>query len=359
MLQEAIEHEPAEFSVQEARRIVQDLFEPSPAIYWTDLLLAATVGFTCFALLRTQETFSWGWIAIYIGAVLALYRAGLFTHELVHLRTGTFFSFRVAWNLLIGIPFLMPSFTYDTHRDHHARNNYATKDDGEYLPLGAGPPWKILWYLAQSFIVSVLPIIRFGLITPLCWISPRLRTFVQQRFSSLVMDPTYVRPLPTSKELRVWRVLEMCCFLFICYFATLLLLGIAPWGFLARVYAVGCGVALINEVRTIGAHRFRFSGDHEVTFLDQLLDSVNFPYHPISGELWAPVGLRYHALHHLFPSMPYHNLGKAHRRLMAQLPADSPYRQTVATSLPRAILDLWQSAHSSTRVTTAATSNAT
>ncbi len=26
--------------------------------------------------------------------------------------------------------------------------------------------------------------------------------------------------------------------------------------------------------------------------------------------LWAPVGLRYHATHHLFMSMPYHNLGR-------------------------------------------------
>ncbi len=38
-----------------------------------------------------------------------------------------------------------------------------------------------------------------------------------------------------------------------------------------------------------------------------------------------PVGLRYHALHHLFPFLPYHNLGKAHARLIARLPAGSPY----------------------------------
>ena len=57
-----------------------------------------------------------------------------------------------------------------------------------------------------------------------------------------------------------------------------------------------------------------------------------------------PVGLRYHATHHLFPSMPYHNMRKAHRRLMEKLPADSPYRQTVGTSVWATIANLWQRA---------------
>lgn len=344
MLQEITQTEPVEFSVQHARQIVQDLFEPSPAIYWTDLLLSAVVGYTGFWMMRYPPTFSWPWWGAWLVAVLGLYRAGSFTHELVHLRTGTFLAFRAAWNLLIGIPFLMPSFTYDTHREHHARNNYATKADGEYLPLASGPRWRIVWYLAQSFIVPLLPLVRFGVLTPWCWFSPRLRTLVHQHFSSLVMDPTYVRPLPTTKELRVWRLLEVLCFLFIVWMGALLVLGYARWDLLLRLYCVACAVALINELRTAGAHRFRFPGDRPVSFLDQLLDSVNYPHHPFTAELWAPVGLRYHALHHLFPSLPYHNLGQAHRRLMRELPADSPYRQTVAPSLPAALGELWRAA---------------
>ena len=35
------------------------------------------------------------------------------------------------------------------------------------------------------------------------------------------------------------------------------------------------------------------------------------------GELSAPVGCKLHALHHLFPSLPYHALSTAHQRLMA------------------------------------------
>ena len=42
--------------------------------------------------------------------------------------------------------------------------------------------------------------------------------------------------------------------------------------------------------------------------------------------LWLfPVGLRYHALHHLLPDLPYHQLGRAHRRLVTHLPSEHPY----------------------------------
>ncbi len=59
----------------------------------------------------------------------------------------------------------------------------------------------------------------------------------------------------------------------------------------------------------------------ELTFQQQLLDSCDYPYRPWFTELWGPVGTRYHATHHLFPSIPYHNLGKAHRALMNGLPS--------------------------------------
>jgi fatty acid desaturase len=57
--------------------------------------------------------------------------------------------------------------------------------------------------------------------------------------------------------------------------------------------------------------------------------------------LWAPLGQRYHALHHVFPSIPYHWLGVAHRRLMRQLPADNPYRKTVRKGLIKALIEMW------------------
>jgi fatty acid desaturase len=54
----------------------------------------------------------------------------------------------------------------------------------------------------------------------------------------------------------------------------------------------------------------------------------------------CPVGLRFHALHHLFPGMPYHNLEAAHHRLMQHLPAAHPYRECVADSMLQVIREL-------------------
>jgi fatty acid desaturase len=101
----------------------------------------------------------------------------------------------------------------------------------------------------------------------------------------------------------------------------------------------------LNYVRNVAAHRYRNEGE-PMTYTEQLLDSINITGHPIWTELLFPVGLRYHALHHIFPSLPYHNLGRAHRRLMAELPMDSPYRRTVHPSFASVVRQLWNDARS-------------
>jgi fatty acid desaturase len=86
------------------------------------------------------------------------------------------------------------------------------------------------------------------------------------------------------------------------------------------------GVAVLNQLRTLVAHLWENDGA-PMTVTGQYLDSVNVPPPELFAPLWAPVGLRYHALHHLLPSMPYHSLGKAHELLMAKLGADSTYNK--------------------------------
>src|SRR3546814_2906513 len=57
----------------------------------------------------------------------------------------------------------------------------------------------------------------------------------------------------------------------------------------------------LNQIRTLVAHLWENDGE-VLTVTGQFLDSVNVPPPGLLPELWAPVGLRYHALHHLLRS---------------------------------------------------------
>lgn len=343
------------FSIGEARGLVRDLFEPVPWRYWTDFLASMVIGAIGFFSIR-RLPLTWPLIGVaYMVSVLAFYRASLFTHELTHLRQGKFTSFRFAWNLLCGIPFLMPSFLYHTHVAHHMRRHFGTQDDGEYLPWGARPVWHLFLYLGQCVVIPLIAIVRFGLLTPLCWVSLTVREFVQRHFSSMVVDPFYVRPLPTRHERWIWRVQESACCAMVWGSAISLYFAFVPrpLALFVQSYLTSVAIILINQIRTLGSHRYTNDGG-EVTFVEQMLDSVNYPGGGWKTALWAPVGLRYHALHHLFPSMPYHHLDEAHRRLMAGLAADNPYRRTNSDSLRAALLELWRNAWRSSRTQRAA-----
>ncbi|TWT32239.1 Fatty acid desaturase [Posidoniimonas corsicana] len=346
------------FSLAQARTIVGQRFQPKPWIYWTDLLASWAVGMLAYQLV-CQPTIGWGEAAVTLGwparvacfflSSMLIYRCGLFIHELTHIPEGQFVAFRKAWNLMCGIPFLIPSFVYLTHVDHHRRRHYGTQHDGEYLPLSHRSPWHIVGYLAQSLIIPVLAVVRFGVLTPLTWFNTPLRRWVMTHASSMVIDPTYLRPYPTAKALRLIRRQEALTFLYIVAAAVLLYRGafhdgvVSPW-VLLQAYLTGVFVVTVNAVRTLGAHRWHNDQHDEMTFVEQMVDSVTYDNPRSLPWLWAPVGLRYHALHHIFPSMPYHAMGAAHRRLMAELPADSPYRLTVAKSLWDELSGLWRRA---------------
>jgi fatty acid desaturase len=123
---------------------------------------------------------------------------------------------------------------------------------------------------------------------------------------------------------------------------------------LGHAYATGVVIVTVNALRTLGAHRWLNADGGEMTFVEQMVDSVNYSRSPISSGIWAPVGLRFHALHHIFPTMPYHALATAHRRLLRDLPTDSPYRLTEGDSLIAAIALLWRRASRAAKLRSAA-----
>lgn len=328
------------FSIQEAKRIVADLFTPDPLIYWGDFIATTTVAYGFAVLYLTAPTGSWEQLACFVIAGLALFRNGVFIHEIVHMPRGRMTAFKVAWNVLYGGPMLTPSFMYKNHSDHHNWRHYGTPRDGEYLPMGApGSFRKILGYLLQIPLLPAFAILRFLVLGPVSLLIPPLRRWVLERASSYVCNPGYRRELPANERRGSWMAMELLCFATLATVLGLAIAGVIPWVTLAELYVLGMFAAGLNWIRNLVAHTYTNPGGR-MTYVEQLEDSINIPGHPVLTELLFPIGLRYHALHHLFPSMPYHALGTAHRRLMAQLPADSPYRDTVRPGFLAALAEL-------------------
>lgn len=304
--------------------LTRDLGTAKGAIYWPDFLGSTAVGYAglVVAIMASQS-----WLAVLGGfvAALALYRASSFIHELTHIRKGALPGFRFAWNLLLGIPMLIPSFMYEgVHTQHHAKTRYGTADDPEYLPLALMKPWSLPLFIVAALLAPIALLFRFAVLTPLGLLIPPLRREIVARYSALSINPAYRRRPPEGelKQRWLWQEAGACLWAF-ALIASIFLFG---WKPLLTGVAIFSAVAVVNQLRTLVAHLWENEGD-AMTVTGQYLDSVNVPPPAPLAALWAPVGLRYHALHHLLPSMPYHALGEAHRRLVAKLGAGSTYHR--------------------------------
>ncbi|MFM5922805.1 MAG: fatty acid desaturase family protein [Novosphingobium sp.] len=310
-----------------AVELTRDISTARPEIYWPDMLGSAAVGYAGLAgaiLLSGWQAWACG-----IVAVFTLYRALLFIHELTHIHKTALPGFRFVWNLLVGIPMLTPSFMYaGVHTLHHARTRYGTPEDPEYMPLALMEPWRLPAFILISALLPIGLLIRSAVLVPLGAVIPPLRKLVWQRASSLSINPDFRRRPPEGDFARMVFWQEAGVFVW----SWGLLASTQAWGWrpLLIGLAVVSATAVLNQIRTLVAHLWENDGA-AMTVTGQYLDSVNIPPPELFAPLWAPVGLRYHATHHLLPSVPYHSLGEAHRRISGQLGAGSTFEKASYT----------------------------
>ena len=285
-----------------AAELTRDLNPPKPGIYWTDLLVSAGIGYGALALALTLAS-PWAWLAGVV-AVLALYRAGSFIHEVSHIRHASLPGFRLGWNLIAGIPLLVPSFMYEgVHNLHHARTRYGTVDDPEYLPLASMKPWTLPLFILTSILAPVALIVRYGVLTPLSLVVPGMHRMLVERYSSLSINPAFRRRAAEGEGAKLWWRLEGACSIWAVTLIVLIATGVFPLAKVGIALAITSGVYVLNQVRTLVAHLWDNHEGEVMTVTAQYLDTVNVPPPALLPVLWAPVGLRYHALHHLLPGL--------------------------------------------------------
>jgi len=313
-----------------AHALVRDLLPVRPRRYWTELVACSALGWLALAVAISQAPRSITMWAALAASTVLLHRAAVFMHELTHQRRTDLPGFHLAWNLLVGVPLLLPSIMYEgPHRHHHMPTTYGTSDDPEYLGF-SGRPVQVGLHLVTSALIPLFVMVRYLLLAPISWFVPPLRTLVKGYASTFGFNLSYCRRMNLEEERRLFAS-EVLLLVFWIPAIAALVVGWLPLRWIALWYAMYAALVAMHRVFELTAHRY-LSGGRQLGHLEQLEDSVTTIAHWWT-VLWAPLGLRYHALHHLFPRLPYHNLAAAHRRLMSSLPADATYRTTLSPSL--------------------------
>jgi len=309
------------------------------SIYWADFL-ASYFALIAGGTLWLTASAPLAIIGLIVG-VYASYRCGSFMHEIVHFnrkKPGEM-AFRKVWNLILGIPIMTPSVLYDSHLEHHMPDSFGTVKDPEYVPMHNRSFFGLANFVFGHVLGPISMVALRMFLNPLIWIFPSLgKKLMDGKGTALVINWDYV---PTGKMQPTifdrFTIVAATALLYV--YIALIIAGIVPLIIAGKILVLVILSMIMNGIRTLVAHRYENYGGESVTKQSQLTDSINLIGNPIIGGLFAPVGLRFHALHHLVQTLPYHSLANAHAKLVAELPSEDAYH-SVNVSISQAMVEL-------------------
>jgi fatty acid desaturase len=319
--------------LKRVQELVSDLRDVRPAIYFTDLLLSAGLGWACYVWAMLPGP-GWPRALAFAVAVLLLYRSLAFIHEIFHQQGMK--GFRHTWHAVSGIPLLIPFLLYlPIHQGHHNKQTYGTRDDGEYDQFKGRAGSASTKLFALNLVLPLALWLRFAILTPLAAVLPAIREKMIPEFVHMALRMPFRAPALKESARAEAALVEWWCF---AWAWALVALGVlAGWHWVAGWALLVVLVATLNTIRALGGTHLYVEETAGRDARGQLLDSLNVDSSGPITLLLCPVGLRYHALHHIAPYLPYHALTRAHRRLMEQLPAGSEYHQVTVGSIVEGI----------------------
>ncbi len=314
--------------IHDARQAIQigpiDYFAVDPIKYWTDLIICAVMAFT-FAGVYLASPVLWQEALAFPFAVFWLYRSNSMVHEVSHLNRNQLAKFKIAWNLILGVPTLFPStFFTSHHRDHHSGRYYGTPQDPEYIVnvFTPGSLASTIAYLVHILVYPLFVLFRF-MFAPISFLVPRWREFTLRRLSSFTLNWKYERNV-SRLEHKPFVIMELLCCARAWMIPMGVFLGVTTWTRIPQMYFLAIAILFCNQMRFFADHHFESDGQR-MSISDHITDSCNYTHHDFLTWLFFPFTIRFHALHHLFPTIPYHNLPAAHEHLTKTLAAESQY----------------------------------
>lgn len=303
-----------------------DFFKVNPRRFWSDFIVSATFAYVSAGIYLAAPLFSAAQVIAFPFAIFWLYRSGSLIHEVAHLPRNEMRGFKLAWNMVIGVVTLAPSTFFTAHhRDHHSGRMYGTPEDPEYVVnvFRRGSLASIILYGLHIILFPAFVVLRF-LLAPLSFIHPRVRDFTLRRLSSFTLNWNYEKNI-SRLDRRMFATVELLCWARVSLMFIAVAIGLTVWPRLPLMYLLGASTLLFNQMRQVADHHFESNGT-AMTMDAHILDSCNYTKNDFLTWLFFPFAIKFHALHHMFPSLPYHNLAAAHEYLETNLQNDSPYR---------------------------------
>ena len=322
---------------------VHQISRLKPQIYWFDLMISIILAWCLFLLALNFSFKDPNFYFLIILSAIGFYRAIAFTHELVHIKKGSLPGFHFVWHLVCGMPLFAPHFLYKgIHLAHHSKKDYGKEMDGEYIEFGTKSRWLIFAHLLFNFFLPIFSIFRFMVLPLISICHPRIRLLIMKQMSFMGLKFLFVRKIPHQKsEILIWYAEEFSCCLLSWLIFALIINGKLPINIVFQWYAILAIILTMNSLRSLGATHWYSSNGGDFSFIEQIKDSISVTSNSLFTHIFCPVGTQYHALHHMFPFIPYHDLGKVYHYLLVKFPEEKILKETSISSLVETWKKVW------------------